>query len=106
MHFGRRKMLINGCFFIFVGGAGQSATYHIASIMIFRIITGIGTGLISSTVPVWISEISDAAIRGRMVAFQLTIVLSGNVTAYWIDYGTPDYSIHACPGCNANGHKV
>ncbi len=91
MRFGRRNNLIGGCFFILVGGAGQSATYHIASIMIFRVITGIGTGLISSTVPVWISEISAAEVRGRMVAIQLTIVLSGNVTAYWLDYGTPDY---------------
>lgn len=76
-----------GCLFVILGGAVQAATYHIAQMMVFRIVTGIGTGIISSTVPVWTSEISKAKNRGRTVAIELTIVLSGNVTAYWIDYG-------------------
>lgn len=73
--------------FVIVGGAVQSATYHVAQISVFRIVTGTGTGIISSTVPVWISEISGPNKRGQKVALELTVVLFGNVMAYWLDYG-------------------
>lgn len=76
-----------GCILVIIGGAVQSATYHIAQIIIFRIITGLGTGLISSTVPIWISEISAPHKRGRMIAIQLTIVLSGYVVDRLTTYG-------------------
>lgn len=66
----------------------QAANYALAQIIIFRIITGIGTGIVSSTVPVWLSEVSMPKKRGQKVAIQLTMVLTGNVTAYWINYGS------------------
>ncbi|KAI1442705.1 general substrate transporter [Annulohypoxylon stygium] len=88
LRLGRRNAILIGCCFIIVGGSVQSAVYHIVQMIIFRIIAGTGTGMISSTVPVWISEIFSPTNRGQKTAIQLTFVLTGNVMAYWIEYST------------------
>ncbi|KAJ5578463.1 MFS transporter [Penicillium hispanicum] len=83
---GRRNALMAGGALIVLGGAGQAAVFHIAQMVIFRIIAGVGLGVVSSTVPVWLSETSKPGKRGRNVAIQLILVLFGNVTSYWINY--------------------
>ncbi|RDW65801.1 uncharacterized protein DSM5745_09540 [Aspergillus mulundensis] len=84
---GRRRAVILGCMLIVLGGAGQAAVYHIVQLVVFRIVTGIGLGIVSSNVPVWLAETSKARKRGQKVAVQLCLVLTGNVTAYWVNYG-------------------
>ncbi|KAF2012541.1 MFS transporter [Aaosphaeria arxii CBS 175.79] len=88
LRLGRRWCIMGGCVFVSIGGAGQAAVYSLAQMIVFRIIAGIGTGMISSTVPVWISEICGPKKRGQKTALQLTLVLTGNVIAYWLEYGT------------------
>lgn len=87
LRLGRRRCILVGCVFVVIGGAVQSAVYSLAQMIVFRVIAGIGTGMISSTVPVWISEIFGPTKRGQKTAIQLTLVLTGNVTAYWLEYG-------------------
>lgn len=57
----------------------------------FRIVAGLGTGLTSSTVPMWIAEVAKAGVRGRDIAIELCIVLFGVALAYWMDYGMAKY---------------
>lgn len=52
-----------------------------------RVIAGLGVGANTSTVPIWIAEISSAKNRGRNVAIQLEIVLVGFMAVYWFTYG-------------------
>ncbi|OTB09492.1 hypothetical protein M426DRAFT_50479 [Hypoxylon sp. CI-4A] len=87
LRLGRRNCILAGCILVMIGGSVQSATYHLVQIIIFRIVAGMGTGILSSTIPVWISEICSPTKRGQKTALQLTCVLTGNVTAYWLEYG-------------------
>jgi MFS transporter, SP family, galactose:H+ symporter len=84
--FGRRTLLIVTAF-IFAVGALICAVAGSPSILIAgRIIVGIGIGLSSGTVPVYISEVSPPAARGWTVSlFQLSITV-GILLAYLVDY--------------------
>jgi MFS family permease len=55
--------------------------------MIARFITGIGTGIETSTVPMYQSELCEAEKRGRLVSSEPLFVGVGIVIAYWFDYG-------------------
>ena len=55
--------------------------------MIARFITGIGTGIETSTVPMYQSELCEAGQRGRLVASEPLFVGFGIEIAYWFDYG-------------------
>ncbi|KAL1871881.1 hypothetical protein Daus18300_004514 [Diaporthe australafricana] len=55
--------------------------------MIARFITGIGTGIETSTVPMYQSELCEASKRGRLVSSEPLFVGVGIEIAYWYDYG-------------------
>lgn len=55
--------------------------------MVARYITGIGTGIETSTVPMYQSELCEASKRGRLVSSEPLFVGVGIVIAYWFDYG-------------------
>lgn len=84
--FGRRLLLIVTAI-IFALGALLCAFAPSSGILIAgRVIVGLGIGLSSSAVPVYISEVSPPATRGWTVSvFQLAITL-GILLAYLVDY--------------------
>lgn len=84
--FGRKLPLIiaAGIFMVSSVMMGWASSY---SMLIFwRIIAGIGVGAASMLSPLYIAEVSPAAIRGRMVSInQLTVVI-GILLAYFSNY--------------------
>jgi SP family galactose:H+ symporter-like MFS transporter len=84
--FGRRSLLIVTAL-IFGAGAILCALAPTPAILIVgRIIVGLGIGLSSGAVPVYISEVSPPESRGWTVSiFQLAITL-GILLAYLVDY--------------------
>jgi MFS transporter, SP family, galactose:H+ symporter len=84
--FGRRRLLIVTAI-IFIAGAILCAGATSPTMLIVgRVIVGLGIGLASGTVPVYISEVSPAEARGWQVSlFQLAITL-GILAAYVVDY--------------------
>ncbi|KIX94522.1 uncharacterized protein Z520_09908 [Fonsecaea multimorphosa CBS 102226] len=86
--FGRRNTILVGNAIMIVGAIIQTATYGSGQLIAGRLISGLGNGLNTSTIPVYVSETARSHRRGRMVAVQLSIVIFGIVFAYWLDYGT------------------
>ncbi|MDE3136933.1 MAG: sugar porter family MFS transporter [Acidobacteriota bacterium] len=84
--FGRRATLLLTAA-IFVVGAVLCAAAPTAGLLVAgRVIVGLGIGLSSTTVPLYISEISPAKARGWQVSlFQLAITV-GILAAYIVDY--------------------
>ncbi|KUI62887.1 Sugar transporter STL1 [Cytospora mali] len=72
---------------IIVGAALQTSAFTVPHIMIARFITGIGTGIETSTVPMYQSELCEAERRGRLVSSEPLFVGVGIEIAYWFDYG-------------------
>jgi sugar porter (SP) family MFS transporter len=85
--FGRRLVLIVTALIFMVGAIVCAAAGSIGALIAGRVIVGLGIGLSSTTVPVYISEVSPAAARGWQVSlFQLAITV-GILGAYLVDYG-------------------
>ncbi|HEY7788969.1 MAG TPA: sugar porter family MFS transporter [Vicinamibacterales bacterium] len=72
---------------IFIAGALVCALAPSATVLVVgRVIVGVGIGLASTTVPIYISELAPAAARGWQVSlFQLAITV-GILGAYLVDY--------------------
>ncbi|QIL75152.1 sugar porter family MFS transporter [Hymenobacter sp. HDW8] len=83
---GRRKTLIWIAVLYFISALGAALAPSWVPFLIFRFLGGLGVGASSVTAPLYISEISPAASRGRMVAlFQFNIVF-GILIAYLSNY--------------------
>jgi MFS transporter, SP family, galactose:H+ symporter len=84
--FGRRRLLIVTAIIFGLGGLACAAATSTTILIVGRIVVGLGIGLSSGTVPVYISEVSPADARGWQVSlFQLAITV-GILLAYVVDY--------------------
>ncbi|KAG9742450.1 putative MFS sugar transporter, partial [Aureobasidium melanogenum] len=70
-----------------IGAILQTSSYSVPQILVARYITGIGTGIETSTVPMYQSELVEAHKRGRVVSSEPLFVGVGIVIAYFFDYG-------------------
>lgn len=84
---GRRLCMWVAMGFIIVGAVLQTTSYSVPQVLVARYVTGIGTGIETSTVPMYQSELCDADKRGRLVSSEPLFVGVGIVIAYFFDYG-------------------
>ncbi|KAK1226314.1 hypothetical protein PQX77_010699 [Marasmius sp. AFHP31] len=84
---GRRRAMWLAMALITVGAVLQATAYSVPHVIIARVITGFGTGMETSTVPMYQSELCKPEYRGRIVASEPMFVGIGIVIAYWFDYG-------------------
>jgi sugar porter (SP) family MFS transporter len=83
---GRRRLLFATAVIFVIGAFVCAAALSPAMLVAGRLIVGLGIGLASGTVPVYISEVSSADDRGWQVSlFQLAITI-GIVLAYLVDF--------------------
>ena len=83
---GRKKTLILVGFLYLISALGSALAPEVYSFMSFRFLGGLGVGVASVTAPMYISEISPAKFRGRLVAlFQFNIVF-GIMIAFVSNY--------------------
>jgi hypothetical protein len=64
---------------IIVGASLQTSAHTLAHLIVGRIITGLGTGIDSSTVPMYQSELSKREWRGRLVSWEILFIGIGIV---------------------------
>ncbi|KAK7439071.1 hypothetical protein VKT23_017777 [Stygiomarasmius scandens] len=84
---GRKRMIMAGASTMLVGTAILTSSTTRAQLYVGRIVTGIGNGFNSSSIPVYQSETCSGKIRGRLVCLNSTVTIIGLVIAYWLDYG-------------------
>jgi MFS transporter, SP family, galactose:H+ symporter len=83
---GRRHLLIATAAIFALGAIGCAEAWSAGILIASRVVVGLGIGLSSGTVPVYISEVSTAETRGWTVTlFQLAITV-GILLAYVVDY--------------------
>ena len=81
--FGRKNMLILSGLFFALSAIGCTFSMSFNSLIIYRLLGGIGVGIASMLSPLYISEIAPAKNRGKLVAlYQLAIAL-GILFAYF-----------------------
>jgi sugar porter (SP) family MFS transporter len=86
--YGRRRTLIAIAVLYFVSAVGSGLAWDWYSLLFFRFIGGIGVGGASVVSPMYIAEISPAAIRGRLVALTQFNVVFGILLAFVSNYVT------------------
>ncbi|KAH8879085.1 general substrate transporter [Thozetella sp. PMI_491] len=93
--FGRRWTIAVGALICTVGAILQTAAYHLAMILVGRILTGFAVGLLSMAVPVYQSECAHPKVRGLIVGLAQQMIGVGFIVSTWVGYGSstvPDSS--------------
>ncbi|KAG9656104.1 general substrate transporter, partial [Aureobasidium melanogenum] len=86
--FGRKPALIVAGLIFCAGSLMQTVSFgHIAAMYVGRAIGGLGVGLASGLVPLYVAELSPPAIRGRLVGIYEISVQTGTCIGFWICYG-------------------
>ncbi|KAL1849305.1 hypothetical protein Plec18170_007597 [Paecilomyces lecythidis] len=70
-----------------VGATLQCTAFELAHLIVGRVVTGIGNGLNTSTVPTWQSECSKSHRRGQLVMVEGALITGGICLSYWLDFG-------------------
>ncbi|KAJ6187177.1 hypothetical protein N7519_002085 [Penicillium mononematosum] len=84
---GRRKTIfLAGCVAL-VGVAIQASPFSLGQLIAGRVITGLGVGGFTATIPMYVSESSGAEARGRMVLLEGWFAIGGIVLATWLEFG-------------------
>lgn len=90
-HIGRRPLVLAGSLIIVIGTIISVSSFKehwgTGQFVIGRVITGMGNGLNTATIPVWQSEMSRPEVRGRLVTLEGAVVAVGTLVAYWVDFG-------------------
>lgn len=89
-YIGRRKSLI-AWVLVFILGAGMMLGANrergLGLIIGGRVLAGLGVGGCSNMVPIYISELSPPAVRGRLVGIYEMGWQVGGLVGFWINYG-------------------
>lgn len=88
---GRTPLLVGGGFLMVIGTVISTvsfgAQWGLGQFVIGRVVSGLGNGMDTATIPVWQSECSKAHNRGFLVCFEGAIIAVGTLVAYWLDFG-------------------
>ncbi|KAH6880049.1 general substrate transporter [Thelonectria olida] len=83
--FGRRNVIFFAAVCSLIGEILEASSFGLAQFIVGRIIIGFGVGQLSSIVPVWLSETSEAKNRGRQVVLTGLFMCLGYTLESWID---------------------
>ncbi|KAF7846975.1 hypothetical protein BT93_L3521 [Corymbia citriodora subsp. variegata] len=86
--YGRKISMILGGLAFLIGAILNGIATNIAMLIIGRLLLGVGVGFANQSVPVYLSEMAPAHIRGALnIGFQMAITI-GILAANFINYGT------------------
>jgi SP family galactose:H+ symporter-like MFS transporter len=84
--FGRKKAILLSALFLALGSFSSAFSHSFIELLLFRFITGVGVGITSMCIPIYLAEMAEPEYRGKMVSvFQVSITL-GIFLSYMINY--------------------
>ncbi|KAF9455027.1 general substrate transporter [Macrolepiota fuliginosa MF-IS2] len=83
---GRKGTLLTGAVVFTIGGVIQTFTTGFWSMIVGRVVSGFGVGLLSTIVPIYQSEISPPNHRGALACMEFTGNIVGYSSSVWTDY--------------------
>ncbi|TFK47455.1 general substrate transporter [Heliocybe sulcata] len=84
---GRKNTVISSGWIWVIGSIIQCASVNRGMLVAGRVISGLSVGLASSVVPLYQSEITPPAIRGRLVSMQQWAITWGILLQYFVQFG-------------------
>ena len=83
---GRKKTMLISALMFSISAIGCAVCGDFTQLVIYRIIGGVGIGIVSIVSPIYISEVSPAHVRGTMVSFYQLFITIGFLLAYLVNY--------------------
>ncbi len=90
---GRKNTMILSAILFSVSAIGCAICANFDQLVIYRIIGGMGIGVVSIVSPLYISEVAVAQYRGRLVSLYQLAVTVGFLGAYLVNYRLLDISL-------------
>ncbi|KAJ5188092.1 Major facilitator superfamily domain general substrate transporter [Penicillium cf. griseofulvum] len=88
---GRTCLIFTGASVLIAGALLTTVCFtgkwEVGQFVIGRVVSGIGNGMNTATIPVWQSECSGAHNRGFLVCFEGAMIAGGTFIAYWVVFG-------------------
>lgn len=84
--YGRKKVLIFSSILFAISSLGCALAQTPILLMVFRLLGGIGVGIVSVVGPTYISEISPPKSRGKLVSLHQFAIVTGILLAYIFNY--------------------
>jgi sugar porter (SP) family MFS transporter len=86
--FGRRKMILAAAVVFVLGSilCGLAPQDGVIYLVIARIFLGLAVGAASASVPAYMSELAPARLRGRLSGLNQTMIVSGMLISYIVDF--------------------
>ncbi|CUA75921.1 Sugar transporter STL1 [Saccharomyces cerevisiae S288c] [Rhizoctonia solani] len=84
---GRRRTIAFGGIIMIIGAILQATSFSYAQMLVARVITGLGNGLNTSTVPAYHAECAAPEKRGYLIMIEGSLITFGIMVSYWIDFG-------------------
>ena len=91
--FGRKSTMILSAILFSTSAIGCAVSTDFNQLVIYRIIGGVGIGVVSIISPLYISEVAVAQYRGRLVSLYQLAVTIGFLGAYLVNYQLLCYSM-------------
>ena len=89
---GRRSAILLSALLFLTSAIGCMLVGQHSTLIMYRIVGGIGVGIASMVAPLYISEIAPANIRGRLVAFYQFSIILGILASYLVNAGLLELS--------------
>lgn len=70
-----------------ISTASFGPQWGLGQFVVGRVVSGLGNGMDTATIPVWQSEASQAKNRGLLVCLEGAVIAVGTFIAYWLDFG-------------------
>jgi sugar porter (SP) family MFS transporter len=84
--YGRKNVMLVTAVLYIISATGCALAGSSMMLIVFRVLSGLAVGATSVVAPMYISEISPAKKRGRLVSFNQFAITIGIVLAYIFDY--------------------
>ena len=91
--YGRRFVILLGNLLFIAGAVIQATSSSVAMMVVGRSLVGAAIGYASCATPLYITELSPAQMRGRLVTIQSLFITGGQVLAYFVGWGLA-YSVN------------
>lgn len=83
--YGRKKVLLLAATLFTISALGCALIDSFSALVLYRLVGGMGVGMASMLSPMYISEMSPPAIRGRLVALYQLAIAVGILGSYFIN---------------------
>ena len=86
-YLGRKKTMLISAALFSISAIGCAVCDSFNALVAYRIVGGVGIGIVSIVSPIYISEVSPAKIRGTLVSLYQLAVTAGFLLAYLANWG-------------------